>query len=392
MISKTLTVLGATGSVGIQACDVAASLGWPVKMLCAGKNYAKMAQLARMLSPEICIMEDESAAAALRELLAGTGIAVDFGDEAILSYLRTSPADVTVHAIAGLAGTAAALAAASTPTRIAMANKEAVIAAGELIRDRLRLSGGEMIPVDSEHSAIFQCLTTEGAPTLFSASDRVSRIILTASGGPFFDMTREEMYSVTPEMALAHPTWKMGAKITVDCATMMNKGFEVIEASRFFGVSAEQIDVIVHRQSIIHSMVEYIDNTVIAQLGLPDMRSAVRYALTYPERAAVTGDRLNFAKIASLTFHEPDRKAFPLLDQATAALKRGGTAPAALIAADEVAVDAFLHGRISFGHISDIVVSTMEKIDIASEISEETLAHCDSIARSAASSITDSLA
>ena len=173
---------------------------------------------------------------------------------------------------------------------------------------------------------------------------------------------------------------------------MMNKGFEVIEASRFFGVSAEQIDVIVHRQSIIHSMVEYIDNTVIAQLGLPDMRSAVRYALTYPERAAVTGDRLNFAEIASLTFHEPDRTAFPLLDQATAALKRGGTAPAALIAADEVAVDAFLHGRISFGHISDVVVSTMEKIDIASEISEETLAHCDSIARSAASRITDSLA
>ena len=392
MTPKTLTVLGATGSVGIQACDVAASLDWPVKMLCAGKNYAKMAQLARMLSPEICIMEDESAAAALRDLLAGTGIAVDFGGDAILSYLRTSPADVTVHAIAGLAGTAAALAAASTPTRIAMANKEAVIAAGELIRDRLRLSGGEMIPVDSEHSAIFQCLTTEDAPTLFSASDRVSRIILTASGGPFFGMTREEMYSVTPEMALAHPTWKMGAKITVDCATMMNKGFEVIEASRFFGVSAEQIDVIVHRQSIIHSMVEYIDNTVIAQLGLPDMRSAVRYALTYPERAAVIGDRLDFAKIASLTFHEPDRTAFPLLDQATAALKRGGTAPAALIAADEVAVDAFLHGWISFGHISDVVVSTMEKIDIASEISEETLAHCDSIARSAASRITDSLA
>ncbi len=392
MTSKTLTVLGATGSVGIQACDVAASLGWPVKMLCAGKNYTKMAQLARMLSPEICIMEDESAAAALRDLLAGTGISVDFGDEAILSYLRISPADVTVHAIAGLAGTTAALAAASTPTRIAMANKEAVIAAGELIRDRLRLSCGEMIPVDSEHSAIFQCLTTEGAPTLFSASDRVSRIILTASGGPFFGMTREEMYSVTPEMALAHPTWKMGAKITVDCATMMNKGFEVIEASRFFGVTAEQIDVIVHRQSIIHSMVEYIDNTVIAQLGLPDMRSAVRYALTYPERAAVVGDRLDFAQIASLTFHEPDRTAFPLLDQATAALKRGGTAPAALIAADEVAVDAFLHGRISFGHISDVVVSTMEKIDIASEISEETLAHCDSIARTAASRITDSLA
>lgn len=392
MTSKTLTVLGATGSVGIQACDVAASLGWPVKMLCAGKNYTKMAQLARMLSPEICIMEDESAAAALRDLLAGTGISVDFGDEAILSYLRISPADVTVHAIAGLAGTAAALAAASTPTRIAMANKEAVIAAGELIRDRLRLSCGEMIPVDSEHSAIFQCLTTEGAPTLFSASDRVSRIILTASGGPFFGMTREEMYSVTPEMALAHPTWKMGAKITVDCATMMNKGFEAIEASRFFGVTAEQIDVIVHRQSIIHSMVEYIDNTVIAQLGLPDMRSSVRYALTYPERAAVVGDRLDFAQIASLTFHEPDRTAFPLLDQATAALKRGGTAPAALIAADEVAVDAFLHGRISFGHISDVVVSTMEKIDIASEISEETLAHCDSIARTAASRITDSLA
>lgn len=391
MISKTLTVLGATGSVGLQACDVAAHLGWPVKMLCAGKNYTKMAEAARRLSPEICIMEDEAAAVQLSHLLDGTGIAVDYGRDAILTYLRTSPADVTVHAIAGLAGTDAALAAASTPTRIAMANKEAVIAAGELICKRLRSGGGEMIPVDSEHSAIFQCLTTEGAPTLFAPPERVSRIILTASGGPFFGMTREEMYSVTPQMALAHPTWKMGAKITVDCATMMNKGFEVIEASRFFGVPAERVDVIVHRQSIIHSMVEYIDNTVIAQLGLPDMRSAVRYALTYPERAAVGGEKLDFAKIASLTFHEPDREAFPLLDQATAALKRGGTAPAALIAADEVAVEAFLRGKISFGHISDAVISTMNEIDVMSEVSEETLALCDRRVRATASRVIEKL-
>ncbi len=381
MADRTITVLGATGSVGMQACDVAEECGLKVKMLCAGRNAEAMAKAARRLSPEVCIMEDVGAAEVLRGLLSGENVKIYGGKEAMLSYVKEEPADVTIHSIAGLAGLDCAVAAASSPTRIGMANKEAIIAAGPVIRDLMRKSGATMIPVDSEHSAIFQCLTTEGEPELFERCDRVSRIILTASGGPFFGMKRSELDAVTPERALAHPTWKMGPKITIDCATLMNKGFEVIEAARFFGVSAEEIDVVVHRQSIIHSMVEYIDNSVIAQMGLPDMRSAVRYAVNYPDRLTAPVGRVDFTKIGSLTFYEPDRETFPLLDAAYSALKRSGTAPAALIAADEEAVEAFIHGKLSFAGISEAVCETMERITVSEEITSESLAFADAEAR-----------
>ncbi len=383
MFDKTVTVLGATGSVGRQACDVTASLGARVKMLTARTDSARMAEMARLVRPELCVMESEEAARDLRLLLAGENVKIESG-ESVYEYLEKSPADVTVHSISGLAGTRAALTASKTKTRIAMANKEAVISAGTLIADNLAKHGGEMIPVDSEHSAIFQCLTTEGAPKLFSRCPRVSRILLTASGGPFFGMSANELAGVTPEAALAHPTWKMGKKITIDCATLMNKGFEVIEASRFFGVSADEIEVVVHRQSIIHSMVEYIDNTVIAQLGAPDMRSAVRYAMTYPERTVSSVEKLDFYKLASITFDSPDRETFPLLDAAYGALRRGGCAPAALIAADVEAVDAFLGGKLSFTGISDAVLDTMSRLRISDTVTVEALAETDAAARETA--------
>lgn len=282
--------------------------------------------------------------------------------------MRTSCDDVIVHSIAGLGGTRAALAAAESGRRLAMANKEAIIAAGDLIHERLVASGGELIPVDSEHSAIFQCLSTSCGR---AKGESVRRILLTASGGPFFGMSREEMSAVTPERALAHPTWKMGPKITVDSATLMNKGFEVIEAVRLFGVRPEQVEVLVHRQSIIHSMVEYIDNSVIAQLAAPDMRSCIRYALSYPKRAETTHGQLDFKTLGSLTFAAPDLEAFPLLALAYEAIREDGTAPVALIAADEVAVDAFFKRRIGFTDIYKIVAETLERIQTHTVCSAE---------------------
>ena len=387
MKNRTITILGATGSVGLQACDVAEETGLSVKMLCAGRNAKAMAEQAQRLHPEVCIMEDEAAASELEGLLAGENIKIYGGRDVLMDYLRTEPADVTIHSIAGLAGTESALAAASTPTRIGMANKEAIIAAGPVIRELMKKSGGSMIPVDSEHSAIFQCLTTEGEPKLFERCDRVSRIILTASGGPFFGMKREELDSVTPEKALAHPTWKMGPKITIDSATLMNKGFEIIEAARFYDVPSDMIDVVIHRQSIIHSMVEYIDNTVIAQMGLPDMRAAVRYAVNYPERLPAPIGKVDFTKLGSLTFAEPDTQTFPLLNAARDALTRGGTAPAALIAADEEAVQAFFDGKLSFCGISDAVCAAMERITPIECINEESLAETDALARETAQAV-----
>ena len=253
------------------------------------------------------------------------------------------------------------LAAAKTGARIGMANKEAIITAGDWIYDELKKSGGQLIPVDSEHSAIFQCLAASGAARAdgCDGSSIVKRILLTASGGPFFGWDRAQLENVTPEAALAHPTWKMGPKITIDCATLMNKGFEVIEAVRLFGVSVDQVEVLVHRQSIIHSMVEYIDNTVIAQLGAPDMRSCIRYAASYPTRTWVGGKGLDFAALHSLTFDAPDTNTFPLLDAARDAIRRGGVAPTALVAADEEAVASFLRSEISLNTMAESVMEAM---------------------------------
>ena len=292
----------------------------------------------------------------------------------VYDAIEHTESDMIFHSVAGLAGLGHALAAARSGKRVGMANKEAIIAAGDVIFDSMNRRGGEMIPVDSEHSAIYRCM--EGK----DPAD-VKRIILTASGGPFFGRSADELKNVTAKEALAHPTWKMGKKITVDSATLMNKGFEIIEAVRLFGKPEDQVDVVVHRQSIIHSMIEYNDNTFMAQMGRPDMRDCIRYAATAPHSAKVAHDSLDLTQIFKLTFEKPDTNAFPLLDAAREAIRIGGTAPTALIAADEVAVDAFLCDRIGFCDIAALVFATLERVAVHDEINEESLLAADSEAR-----------
>ncbi len=369
-------VLGSTGSVGRQAIDALTALGVRIDLLCAGNNTDLLLEQINDVHPLAAAVPDAENAEIIKAAV-GDSCRIFGGEDAVCEAIRRycPHTDVTVHAISGLAGLPAALEAAKCGTRIAMANKEAIISAGHLIYENLAKSGGELIPVDSEHSAVFQCLCAQGAasPSAPADSSRVRRILLTASGGPFFGMKRDALACVTPEQALAHPTWKMGKKITIDCATLMNKGFELIEACRLFNVTPEKVEVLVHRQSIIHSMVEYTDGAVIAEMSYPDMRDCVRYALTYPDRAPFGGEPLDFAKIGTLTFAHPDTEAFPLLCAARDAWYAGGTAPAALIAADEEAVDAFLGGRLSFTGISDAVLSTMDKISVQSADSAESV-------------------
>lgn len=380
--NKTVAVLGSTGSIGCQTLDVVRQLGLRVSLLVGHKNASELARQISEFSPDTVICADRETAERIRGM---TDVAPDvlrFGEDALDEELLCRPADFTVHAIAGLAGLRSALAASRTKTRICMANKEALICAGELIFENLRTGGGELIPVDSEHSAIFQCLAeNRGEKTDAAASPKsVKRLILTASGGPFFGRTGEELDGVTPEMALAHPTWRMGPKITVDSATLMNKGFEIAEAIRLFGVSPDMVDVVVHRQSIIHSMVEYTDNTVIAQLGAPDMRSAIHYAFTYPERAVVSSAPLDFASVGTLTFDRPDAGVFPLLEAGRTAYRMGGTALCTLIGADEEAVAAFLRGELGFRQIADVTLETLEGAQIL-PVSEEALCEADRRAR-----------
>ena len=370
-------VLGATGSVGTQTLDVLRELHIPVSMMTAGENAELFASLVREFSPRVVGVLTEAAAKELGERLAEDEYPLPEilwrGDE-ILDAVRTTDADLIFHSIAGLAGLPAALAAADSGKRVAMANKEAVIACGDLIFSRLEASGGELIPVDSEHSAIFRCL--EG----HELRD-VNRLLLTASGGPFYGKTKEELALVTAEEALSHPTWKMGRKITVDSATLMNKGFEIIEAVRLFGIPEDRVKVLIHRQSIVHSMVEWADRTVYAEMGRPDMRDCIRYAATAPRIAEVPVPPLDFASIGSLTFAEPDDETFPLLNAAREAVRIGGTVPASLIAADEEAVEAFLAGEIGFTEVSSFVVETLGKIGIYWNINEEGAAYAAGEAR-----------
>lgn len=386
-------ILGSTGSVGTQAIDALLELGANITMLAAGKSFERLLEQTKLCNPEIVATSDPECGEKLKAALADTNVKIYCGENAICQAIYDCKASLIVHSISGMAGLPAALAAAETGARIAMANKEALIAAGHLIYDRLAISGGELIPVDSEHSAIFQCLLAQGAanPSRQADPSRVRRILLTASGGPFFGWKTEQLDTVTPEMALAHPTWKMGPKITIDCATLMNKGFELIEACRLFGVDADKVEVLVHRQSIIHSMVEYIDTSVIAQLSYPDMRDCVRFALTYPDRAPAGSSPLDFAKVGTLTFHEPDNEAFPLLNLARETWYRGGTAPASLIAADEEAVDAFLKGKITFADIARVVIRAMEKCPVYEADSEAPIYKAENEARAITNEIINSL-
>ena len=379
---KSVAILGSTGSIGTQSLDVVRESGLRVKLLAAHKNATLLAKQIAEFSPDTAVCADRETAERVASLTDLGATELRFGADALDDTLLSSPADLTVHAIAGLAGLASALTASRTKTRLCMANKEAIICAGDLIFGNLRRSGGELIPVDSEHSAVFQCLAENRseASDVCASAKSVRRIILTASGGPFFGRTKEQLEKVTPDMALAHPTWKMGKKITIDSATLMNKGFEIAEAVRLFGVESDRVDVVVHRQSIIHSMVEYTDNTVIAQLGTPDMRNAIRYSFTYPDRGVSLSDPLDFAALGKLTFDRPDADAFPLLNAGRYALSMGGTAPCSLIGADEAAVEAFLCGELSFIAISDVVFGTLDSVK-PYEVSEDSLAAADDEAR-----------
>lgn len=356
---QKVAILGSTGSVGTQAMDVVRDMGLSVSLLTAWNNPVLLAEQVRQVHPDTVFVKNKEAADGLREMLGADCPRCIWSRSELLDAVRTTDADCIIHAIAGLAGIPTAMAAADSGKRVAMANKEAVIVLGDVLREHIRLSGGELIPVDSEHSAIFQCLQA-------SPGEKIRRILLTASGGPFFGYTKEQLAGVTRKQTLAHPTWKMGPKITVDSATLMNKGFEIMEAVRLFDVPEDRVEVLIHRQSIIHSMVEYTDTTVIAQLAPPDMRFCIRYALTHPERDGVSAAGLDFAALASLTFARPDTEVFPLLQTAREAIREDGIAPAALIAADEAAVDAFLAGVLPFDRIAPAVMETMHHLPAGS--------------------------
>ena len=354
-MQKTVAILGATGSVGMQALSVAQSRGYKIDFMTADKNVKDMESYARKFLPSAVAMADADAASDLKHRLADTSVQVLCGDSGIVEGIEKSKSETVLNAIIGKAGLIPTLAVIDSKKRLALANKESLVVAGEIVMSRAAKNGAEIIPVDSEHSAIFQSLSA-------GKRSEIKRLILTASGGPFFGKTKEELKEVTLAQTLAHPTWKMGKKITVDSATLMNKGFEVIEAAHLFDVGVEKIDVVVHRESILHSAVEYIDNTVIGEFSVPEMRMCVQYAVDYPNRLAGDFGSLDLIKCGKLSFFAPDTEAFPLLALAARAMSLGGAMPAILNAADEVAVDAFLKEQISFFEISEVVSSAFERM------------------------------
>ena len=357
--NKTIAVLGSTGSVGEQALDVADKFGLSVSAISANKNYLRVEEQARKFGVRAVAMADVNAAAELRVRLADTDIKVYSGENGICSMIGEQKQDSVVNSIRGEAGLAPTLATIDSGCRLALANKESLVVAGEIVMSKAAEKGVEILPVDSEHSAIFQCLKS-------GKQQEIKKILLTASGGPFFGYNKEQLKNIGIAEALAHPTWSMGQKITIDSATLMNKGFEVIEAVHLFGVAPEQIQVVVHRESIIHSMVEYIDNSIIAQLSVPDMRLCIQYAVAYPDRVEAAIPELDVFKLSGLTFKKPDPDTFSLLQCAYDCIAKGGAMPAVLNAANEIAVDAFLHGKTEFYRISESVCDTVELLSSAS--------------------------
>ncbi|KQR79125.1 1-deoxy-D-xylulose-5-phosphate reductoisomerase [Rhizobium sp. Leaf341] len=353
-----ITILGSTGSIGCSTLDVIAQLGgrerFVVEALTGNGNIALLCQQARAVGARMAVTADESRYLELKSALTGSGIAVAAGESG-LQEAAAREAEWVMAAIVGTAGLAPTLTAARRGADIALANKECLVSAGALFVEAVSQGGGRLIPVDSEHSAIFQALEED-------QRHAVERIILTASGGPFRTWSRDDMAGVTAEVARAHPNWSMGLKISIGSASMFNKALEMIEAKHLFGVAPDQIEVIVHPQSIIHSMVGYTDGSVLAQLGAPDMRTAIGYALTYPERPVLNVERLDFARLARLDFEAPDEARFPALRLARTALTRGGLQGAAMNAAEETAFDAFVDGRLGFLDMADIAETVMERM------------------------------
>lgn len=353
-----LTILGSTGSIGTQALEVVRSLGdISVEALGAGRNIQLLEEQIRAFRPRFACVADEALAADLKIKVADTDTKVLSGPKGMEELAEEPGSDTVVGAIVGFAGLIPSLAAVRAGKRLALANKETLVAAGDLVRAELAKSGAELIPVDSEHSAVFQCLE---AISSARRQAEVKRILLTASGGPFAGKKREELANVTPEMALKHPNWDMGAKITIDSATLMNKGLEVLEAAQLFCVSVDKIDVVVHRQSIVHSMIELKDGAVLAQMGVPDMKLPIQLALTYPKRLPMADNTLDLTKAGTLTFEEPDKETFRCLALAYEAAQTGHTMPCVLNGANEAAVALFLKKKIGFLEIGDVIERVMQ--------------------------------
>ena len=370
---KKLIILGSTGSIGVQALEVAERNGYKVTALAAGKNTELLEKQARKFKPDIVAVSDKTAANDLKTRLKDTSVKVLSGEEGVCAAAQYE-GDIVLNAIVGIAGLKPTLAAIDAGKTIALANKETLVAGGEIVNRRLAETGVKLLPVDSEHSAIFQSL--QGAP-----KGSLKKILLTASGGPFYGKTKKELESVTVKDALNHPNWSMGAKITVDSATLMNKGLEVIEAVRLFDVSPDDIEVLVHRQSIVHSGIELSDGAVIAQLGTPDMRLPIQYALTYPERADFAFEHLSLTDVGTLTFEKPDTDTFRCLPICIEAVKRGGLAPAAVNGANEEAVALFLNGKIKFLQIAEMAEKALNSVNNKKEYTIEDVFEADRAAR-----------
>ena len=377
---KCVSILGSTGSIGRQTLDVVSHLpGVRVGALTAGKSVERMEEQCRAFLPELAVMATWDAAQALEDRIQDLPIRVSYGEAGLMEAAALGSADCVITAVVGMVGLKPTLAAIRSGKRIGLANKETLVCAGELVMAEAEKYGAEIIPVDSEHSAIFQCL--------MGCADRreVKRLLLTCSGGPFFGMPREALKNVTKADALRHPTWKMGPKITVDCATLMNKGLEVIEAMRLYRLPARKVDVLIHRQSIVHSLVEFTDGAVMAQLGVPDMRLPIQLALTFPARTACLVEPLDLTACPPLTFQKPDMENFPCLALARDCAVAGGTACSAMNAANEEAVGLFLEDRIGFYDIYRLVAGAVDRVPFVKEPTLEQILDADRQARAAVS-------
>ena len=372
---QNVSILGSTGSIGRQSLDVIEKLGnINVVALTAGTSVDMMAEQCRKFKPELAVMASEEAADRLAEAISDLPTRVSWGEAGLIEAAELPSADCVITAVVGMVGLKPTLAAIRAKKRIGLANKETLVCAGEIVMREAKAHNVEIIPVDSEHSAIFQCLMGN------VSHGQIRKIILTCSGGPFFGKTREELKNVTRADALKHPNWKMGAKITIDCSTLMNKGLEVIEAMRLYDVPLEQIQVLIHRQSIVHSMVEYVDGAVMAQLGAPDMRLPIQLALTYPERCECPVENLDLTA-QPLVFSHPDLESFPCLRLAMEAAKQGGTACPVMNGANEAAVALYLDDKIGFYDIYELVRGAMDAIPFIADPTLEQVLECDAQAR-----------
>lgn len=379
---KKVFVLGSTGSIGVNTLNVIREFGDKFQLvgITANRNIELLEKQAREFHPEIVVVRNKEKAGLLSKRLSDTNCEVLGGEEALLTASRESDYDLFVSSLVGFAGLAPTIEAIKRKKRIALANKETLVAAGEIVNSLCAEYGSELLPIDSEHSAIFQTLVGENKNEIF-------KIILTASGGPFRTKPEDELEFVTVEEALNHPNWKMGSKITIDSATMMNKGLEVIEAHWLFALPGERIEVVIHPQSIIHSMVEFVDGSIKAQMSIPDMKLPIQYALSYPERFSSNFIETDLPKIHQLSFYEPDFGKFKCLKLAYDAMEAGGTAPCILNAANEIAVHQFLNGRIKFTQIPELIDTCMNKMDVISNPNMETIVECDRQTREFAKSV-----